>query len=388
MFCNLEIAFENDGGAVIVETYSEATVENCYFEANKAGDNGGAILVKIRSTITLGNSVFNLNKAKNHGGSISVQHSHIIVKYCTFESESVSLGFGGAIFAENVANVTVQESSFHNCTAYYGGFGMLKSESVLNIDHSILSHNFAIKKGGAAYVFQNSLLIRNNLTVVDGKSVSGAGIYVHDSSELNSNSFHLLGNNVNESGAAIYCENGKVILDEGNLLDNNAKLHGGGVFGHNCQITIDNSKIINNSASIDGRGVCFEMSKVEIHNTQGINNAAQNMGKFGVITMNSKFESSNLHLAETERNYIVFNNSVGEMKHIYLSNQGNYCPIVAILGSNVLVDSVYFTQENYTTKARDNSKVNETFLCTDESSIAQKTEPGISFTFPFFNSMI
>ena len=108
------------------------------------------------------------------------------------------------------------------------------------------------------------------------------------------------------------------------------------------------------------------------------------MGKFGVITRNSKFESNNLHLVEFERNNIIFNNSVGEMRHTYLINQGSYCPVVAVVDSNVLVDTVYYTDEN-NTKSQADSKFNATYLCTDKSSIAQKTVPGISFIFPSFD---
>ena len=72
----------------MLETYSEATVNNCYFEGNEATDNGGAILVKIRSQLTLSNSIFKLNKANNTGGPIIIQQSMAIIKYCTFLNES------------------------------------------------------------------------------------------------------------------------------------------------------------------------------------------------------------------------------------------------------------------------------------------------------------
>ena len=69
-------------------------------------------MANIRSIITLSNSIFNLNKTKSNGGSISVQHSMTIVQSSTFESESVFMGYGGAIFAENVANVTLRNHLF------------------------------------------------------------------------------------------------------------------------------------------------------------------------------------------------------------------------------------------------------------------------------------
>ena len=146
----------------MVETYSLASLVKCLFENNEAAENGGAIFVKIRSQITLSNSIFKFNKAKNNGGTISVRQSKATFWSCTFLSESVSMGYGGTIFAENVANITVEESHVYNCTAHYGGFGAIKSESVLNIKNSNLSSNFALKEGGVVYLFQNGLAIGHN----------------------------------------------------------------------------------------------------------------------------------------------------------------------------------------------------------------------------------
>ena len=40
------LAYENDGGAIMLETYSNSTINDCSFERNKASDDGGAIYGK------------------------------------------------------------------------------------------------------------------------------------------------------------------------------------------------------------------------------------------------------------------------------------------------------------------------------------------------------
>ena len=142
------------------------------------------------------------------------------------------------------------------------------------------------------------------------------------------------------------------------------------------------------TALIDGGAIYFEMSKVEMHNTVGINSSARNIGKFGVITMNSKFQSNYMHIVETEGNFIVFNNSDAEMRHTYLSNRGNYCPILGIEGSQMFVDYVYFTNENQTTTTQADSKINESIVCMDSDKNAQKIVKGIPFLFLSFNSFL
>ena len=141
------IAYENDGGALKLETYSEASIDNCLFEGNEAANIGGAISIKILSVMKLHDSILRHNKAKYSGGSILLEHSRATIESCTFSNESVIYGNGGAIIAENTANVTIQASSFYNCMAWYGGSISVAIKSVLNIENSNLSDSFA-KQGG------------------------------------------------------------------------------------------------------------------------------------------------------------------------------------------------------------------------------------------------
>ena len=363
------------------ETYSTAILDNCFFEGNEAADNGGAMLAKIRSTVTINNSIFKLNQAYNRGGSIMIQQSKASIRSCSFVESTVS-GYGGSIFAENIANLTVHGSSFFNCTASCGGSIAIQLESILNMQDSNINNSFA-NMGGGIYVDQNSLVIGNNLTVFGGQSIAGSGIYLHSSSGLKLVKFNFLRNYVNETGGAIYCKQSQIIMEEGTVVDSFAEINGGGVFGDVCQITLDRVELLNNSASINGGGIYFEKSRVEVHNTRGINNSAGKMGNFGVVTMNSNFLSNYLHLFETERNCIVFNHSYAGMKHTYLSNREIYCPIVGIEGSDVLINSVYFTEENHKMKEQDDSKISGNIVCTDESSKTEKIAYGKSFYIPF-----
>ena len=359
----------------MLETYSEAIVQNCTFHSNEAADNGGAILIEIRSQIKLYNSFFKLNKAKNSGGSILVQHSQVIINSCTFLHELANLGLGGAICAENVANVTIQGSLFYYCTASYGGSLSVKSETVLTIENSNISGSSAINEGGSVYIFQNSFVIGKNLTVADALSVLGAGIYVHDTSKLNLNRFHLLRNTVIKSGGALYCIQSHVVLDNGILIGNYAKLNGGVVFSDNCQVTIDHSTIVNNTGLNNGGGLYSKISTVEIHNTRGVNNSVGNIGDFAVFTMNSTFISNNLHLPSAEEFCIsIFNRSKAEMKHTYLLNLKGYCPIVVRKGSDILVQ---FIHHNDTKEQQLDFERNENFVCTDDNSNSNGTLEGM-----------
>ena len=365
-----DITYENDGGALMLETYSEATLDTCFFDGNKAADNGGAIYIKIRSKIMLKDSTLKLNKAKNSGGSLLISHSQAIIESCTFSNDSAILGYGGAISLENVANVTVQESSFDSCKASYGGSVSVKSESILKLEYSNLADSFAINAGGDLFVFQNSFVTGQNTTITGGKSTSGGGFYVEESSEIDLNIFNFLGNSVNKSGGAIFCKNGQVTLEEGTLLHNYAKEEGGAIFGDNCHIVFDYIKIVNNTTSRNGGGMYCKASVVEIHNSEAVNNSARYSGNFGVIKMNSKFRSNYLHLHKAQGNcFVILSSSEAELKHTYLPNWEYYCTFVAEINSQILLDSVYYT--DLTTRIPILSGNNQNSICTDYTSNAK-----------------
>ena len=87
-----------------------------------------------------------------------------------FTQEDFLVGYGGAISAENVANVTVEESFFDKCKASYGGSISVGTESILKLDHSKFAGSYAIKKGGGIHIFQYSFAAIQSTNVTDGKS--------------------------------------------------------------------------------------------------------------------------------------------------------------------------------------------------------------------------
>ena len=221
----------------------------------------------------------------------------------------------------------------------------------------------------------------NHIIFVDGKSTFGASFHAQNSSKLNIKLLNIFSNAVNEYGGAIYCKQSQVTFEYAILLNNYAELEGGGIFGEACSATFDHCKFVNNTALANGGGMYFTASSVEIHNSEVDSNIAK-IGNFGLITRNSKFQSNYLYLPEAKPNWIsIFNNSVAEMKHTYLSNLNSYCSIIARQSSQIFVDSVYLTNDNYTRTPLDSDKT-EVVVCTDDTSSANEKFGGNFIFFP------
>ena len=159
-------------------------------------------------------------------------------------------------------------------------------------------------------------------------------------------------------------------MENGFLSENYAQLNGGGVFSESCQMTFDNNKIKSNIGLVNGGGIFLKASSLEMHNIESVNNFARMIGNFGLITMNSKFQSNYLHLYDKGGNaFIIYNDSLAEMKYTYLSTRNGYCPVIARINSRILMDHVYYAENNDT---RDDKNV----VCTDSTSSALGTLDG------------
>ena len=115
----------------MLQKYSKGIIQRCQFLSNEATDDGGAIYASRRSNLNVDSSTFTANKARNSGGSILVQHSQVHIEKCQFQHDSVLEVYGGSIAGETVGNITIKETTFHQCEAPSGGCCALVAESVM-----------------------------------------------------------------------------------------------------------------------------------------------------------------------------------------------------------------------------------------------------------------
>ena len=378
----LGIVQEHDGGAILVQTYSNATINSCYFISNQASSDGGAIYIKRRCFVKINNSSFQFNQAENQGGSILVHHSKSQIESCTFDSDSAIIG--GAVCIEYASNVTIIETSFSNCKSFIGGSIAVKIECILITQYLSIHESFSNSAGGGLFVSYGSLLDATNLTISRSHSTLGAGITVGDSSKITLRQSNLSNNTASQSGGAISCQQGVVVVDEGMIRDNTATGNGGALSAEQCDLTTDNVLFIENKALNHGGGLFSKSSSTNIHNSKGIQNTAGSTGGFILITEHSKLISHYLVLEGNvlEGNAIsIVNNSMAKMKHTkllgLLSNE--LCLITFTSDSNLTIASVYYMNNNSTANI---SKTEGKFIvCSDSGSQVSGLETGEYFLY-------
>jgi predicted outer membrane repeat protein len=230
------VFFSNDraiSGGAIYEAKGTLTVVNSNFSGNIAGmgGNGGAIL-NGSGSLSVIDSAFNNNSAVNGGGAIATTSGASIIN-STFSGNSAPLG--GAI--ENTsANLTVGNCVFDNNSSDFGG-GAIAAFGSTNIFNSTFSNNKApgaAAFGGAVY-FQST----------------GGALIITESTLFN-NSSAL-------DGGAVYILDGPVTVRNVTVSGNSAKNNGGGiVITDTIQtatlVNLNNVTVTNNLADSDNDG--------------------------------------------------------------------------------------------------------------------------------------
>jgi CSLREA domain-containing protein len=128
----------NEGGAL--------TVSDCVLSNNTASNNGGGIYSE--GTLTVTNSTFSTNTAASgdgaNGGGIFSLSGTLTVNYSTFSGNTANGHDGGAIFADNPANIS--NSTFSGNQADAGG-AIASLSGTMTVANSIFSGNSATLYG-------------------------------------------------------------------------------------------------------------------------------------------------------------------------------------------------------------------------------------------------
>ena len=230
------IFFSNDraiSGGAIYEAQGTLNVVNSNFSGNMAGLGGdGGAIFNGSGSLTVTDSAFNNNSAVNGGGAIASTSGTTIIN-STFSGNSAPLG--GAI-ENSSGNLTVGNCVFDNNSSTFGG-GAIAAFGSTNIFNSTFSNNKApgAKSFGGAVYFQSA----------------GGSLIITESS--------LINNSSNFDGGAAYIKDGPVTLRNVTISGNRAVNDGGGIVITETVQTpttanLNNVTITNNLADSDNDG--------------------------------------------------------------------------------------------------------------------------------------
>lgn len=187
------------GGALRVES-GTTTITDCTFDSNTVPDYGGAIYVDPVANLTISGTTFTDNPSGYAGGAIS-NIGTLNIADCTFTGNSAG-NFGGAIYNSRI--LTVTDSTFTSNSGPYAG-AIRNQEGTATITDCIFTTNTASQNGGAI----NSMGSMATVTILGctftGNTAQNGGSIVNWVANTITVNYSRFYNNIANQGSAIYC---------------------------------------------------------------------------------------------------------------------------------------------------------------------------------------
>ena len=264
-----------EAGAAIAITQSNTVIKDCMFEGNQA-KIGGALFVEQLGNVTIINTTFEQNYATCHlstctSGAIYSGNSTIAVFNSTF-----------------YGNKLVDKSNYY-CELYGGVFGLF--ESTFIADHCIIARNGIenVTISSSRYSVGNAIFANNTILKISSSSIinncntsrGGAMSLCNTICIITKTIFE--NNSAEDNGGVIFSENSTIMVYESKFKFNliNSDLGNGGVFTLNyTNITIIKSAFEDNIANSGGVMTTYDNNKIDIMECNFTRNYATNGGVF------------------------------------------------------------------------------------------------------------
>ena len=201
-------------------------------------------------------------------GALLGNSNYLTLINCTLANSTAGENNGGAIY--NVGYLTIINSTIANNTAklggaIYSGTGLAKGATI-NIENSVIENNVANGNenngGGAIFAQQIAGMTIDNTTFKDNKALttsSGGAIFIsHSEAEMKITNSEFIANHANgqdgTGGGAIYMvgtsnyeRKGKLTISDTLFENNTADANGGAIYSRATTVNVEKSVFINNN---------------------------------------------------------------------------------------------------------------------------------------------
>lgn len=262
------------GGGIFVASASAPTIVGCIISGNRAL-HGGGVYAGDTTAATFTDCVFADNTAPGlpgslgYGGALQAENATVRVTGCSFERNAAEYG-GGAVCAFRT-NATFTRCEFReNRSNVYGG-ALLASADIAfpprftcRLEDTVLADNIgtgAGSRGAGMYIYGMRLETSGCAIERNRATVRGGGIHAAESHVFIENS-RIAGNESGEGGGLAFLSCGAGAVTNCVLAGNCAATQGGGVHSHSSALTFSHCTIAGNVGTEGGgcRILCSRLS--------------------------------------------------------------------------------------------------------------------------------
>ena len=214
-----------------------------------------------------------------HAGTLRIRSvARIFINESTFVNTGAV--YGGAIYSVgNNVSVTVINSNFSHCSAYGSGGAIYVSQGSLVVVNSSFDSNRAggdRGSGGAVYVEGGSVAIVQCTFINNFAHIDGGAIFCTKCHSLSINASNFTSNGAVRNGGGIYAGS-KLITISQSVFKNNTAQKGGAIQLLNGRLSLTVSYFINNTANVQGGAIYMSGDSIQVNESSFINNTALRM---------------------------------------------------------------------------------------------------------------
>ena len=248
---------DGDGGGLLIclrdSGAVDGTIKDCAIRKNTTDEDGGGFSLDAdERTLEVTNTEVSGNSADSEGGGVYMDGGRL--KMNGFESTISNntspdgggvMNYDGTIDFENITisgNKTTDESggginnknnaylknvTIKNNKSDDAGGGIYSKSTDMEMERCRVEGNKASGKGGGMFTKDDASII--DCTFESNKAEKGGAVYLADGDVTIKNPT-ITQNEVDERGGGIYIEDGDPVLNGGSITENKAKLSGGGIY--------------------------------------------------------------------------------------------------------------------------------------------------------------
>ena len=247
----------------------QVTLKNIKFVNADYYSSGAAIDLAPNSDLTIDNSSF-VNCSASVGGAIYVGENSIL-SLTNSNFTNCHADSGGAIYFETGSSSTIINSNFnYNVALVMGGSLFAKGGNDLTLFKTSFVNSSATHESGGAFALIQSNLNAQYMRVIDCTSVFGGAITLLSTNSTISHSTFKR-NSARYDGGAILAIYDLFNLDDNNFTDNSAK-RGGALYVSRTNNTVISNRFENNLASLGGAIYEMVSNDIAIDGNAGLQN--------------------------------------------------------------------------------------------------------------------
>lgn len=339
-----------DNNATAIENNGTLNIYGGHFTNNSIKGNG-LIVNEGSGTVNFYGGLFNKNSADN-GAIVYAKGGKVNFVGGRFE-ENLADAKGGVFAQENedeVLNVT--GCDFINNRADQGGCFAVTGKASIKDAHIM---NCSANNGGAVYAENNAdVTAKDSLFYGCWAVNNGGAVCVYRSCKFTADNCKLNCCSASENGGAVYTL-GTTVIDNSEMIGNNAK-NGGVVCVNNGTAKISKSKASQNEAVVKGSVVCNNGKEVQIIDNEFTNNGVNDLKQetMGTVYV-SKGSTASIRNNKFNGNYsksgsAVYTEGTTSLNNcVVVNNTAFNCGTVYVAGGKADVTGCEFTKNNVST---------------------------------------